>query len=34
MEVKQGCTHGYEMKNCMRYVFTPQEIKDVGVKQK
>ena len=27
MEVKQGCTHGYEMKNCMRFVVTPKGIK-------
>ncbi|OGV36424.1 MAG: hypothetical protein A2X48_03460 [Lentisphaerae bacterium GWF2_49_21] len=33
MEVKQGCTHGYEMKKCMRYVITPKEIKDVGEKK-
>lgn len=33
MEVKQGCTHGYEMKHCMSYVITPKEIKDVGAKK-
>jgi cephalosporin-C deacetylase len=33
MEVKQGCTHGYEMKHCMSYVITPKEIKDVGEKK-
>ncbi len=33
MEVKQGCTHGYEMKHCMKYVITPKEIKDVGEKK-
>jgi cephalosporin-C deacetylase-like acetyl esterase len=33
MEVKQGCTHGYEMKRCMRYVITPKEIKEVGEKK-
>ena len=30
MEVKQGCTHGYEMKHCMKYVISPKEVKDVG----
>ncbi len=30
MEVKQGCTHGYEMKHCMRYTITPKGIKNVG----
>lgn len=29
MEVKQGCTHGYEMKHHMRYVMSPAGIKDV-----
>ncbi|OGV59972.1 MAG: hypothetical protein A2X45_16700 [Lentisphaerae bacterium GWF2_50_93] len=33
MEVKQGCTHSYEMKKCMKYVITPKEIKDVGEKK-
>ncbi len=33
MEVKQGCTHGYEMKHCMKYVISPKEIKDVGEKK-
>lgn len=33
MEVKQGCTHGYEMKHCMRFVVTPREIKEVGAKK-
>lgn len=33
MEVKQGCTHGYEMKHSMRYVITPKEIKEVGEKK-
>ncbi|MGD0091565.1 MAG: acetylxylan esterase [Planctomycetota bacterium] len=33
MEVKQGCTHGFEMKHCMRYVITPKAIKDVGEKR-
>jgi len=34
MEVKQGCTHGYEMKNCMRFVVTPQGIRDIGARKK
>lgn len=33
MQVKQGCTHGFEMKHCMQYVITPKEIKDVGEKK-
>lgn len=33
MELKQGCTHGYEMKHCMRFVITPKEIKEVGEKK-
>jgi len=33
MEVKQGCTHGYEMKNALRYVVTPKGIVEVGVRQ-
>ena len=33
MEVKQGCTHGFEMKHCMQYVITPKEIKDGGEKK-
>ena len=33
MEVKQGCTHGYQMKNFQSYVITPQGVKDVQVKE-
>lgn len=33
MEVKQGCTHGYQMKNFQSYVTTPQGVKDVQVKE-
>jgi len=33
MDVKQGCTHGYEMKHYMRFVITPKEIKEVGEKK-
>ena len=32
MEVKQGCTHGYQMKHCMSYTITPQGIDNVGAK--
>jgi len=28
MEVKQGCTHGYEMKHCVKYTITPAGIKN------
>lgn len=30
MDVKQGCTHGYEMKQAMRFVLTPQGVKETG----
>jgi len=30
LEVKQGCTHGYEMKHALRYVLTPQAIQVLG----
>ncbi len=33
MLVKQGCTHGYEMKHCMQYTISPAGITDVGAKQ-
>lgn len=33
MEVKQGCTHGYQMKNHQSYVVTPEGIKDAQVKE-
>ena len=33
MEVKQGCTHGYEMKRCMKFTMTPDGIKDAGNKK-
>jgi cephalosporin-C deacetylase-like acetyl esterase len=32
MEVRQGCTHGYEMKHYLKYNFTPQGIQEVGEK--
>jgi len=34
MEVKQGCTHGYKMKNHMKYAISPTGVKDVGVAKK
>lgn len=33
MEVKQGCTHGYEMKHCTRFLVTPKEIKEIVEKK-
>jgi cephalosporin-C deacetylase-like acetyl esterase len=33
MLVKQGCTHGYEMKHCMQYTISPAGITDVGAKK-
>jgi cephalosporin-C deacetylase-like acetyl esterase len=33
MLVKQGCTHGYEMKRAMQFTVTPAGIKDVGAKK-
>ena len=33
MQLKQGCTHGYEMKHCMQFEITQKEIKDVGAKK-
>ena len=33
MLVKQGCTHGYEMKHCMEYTIAPSGITDVGAKK-
>ncbi|MBN2711308.1 MAG: acetylxylan esterase, partial [Planctomycetes bacterium] len=34
MEVKQGCTHSYKMKNHMKYVISPKGTADVGVTSK
>ncbi len=33
MLVKQGCTHGYEMKHCMQYTISPAGIADIGAKK-
>ncbi len=33
MEVKQGCTHAYEMKHCIRFTISPQGITNVGEKK-
>jgi cephalosporin-C deacetylase len=33
MLVKQGCTHGYEMKHCMQFTISPSGITDVGAKK-
>jgi len=32
MEVRQGCTHGYELKHYLKFILTPQAISDVGEK--
>ena len=34
MEVKQGCTHGYEMKDMQTFVITPEGVKDIVIKNK
>ena len=34
MEVKQGCTHSFQMKNHMKYVISPKGIKDIAEKNK
>jgi len=31
MEVKQGCTHGYQMKAHMKYVISPEGITNIGL---
>jgi len=33
MEVFQGCTHGYKMKNAMSYTYTPHGIEKIGIKK-
>ena len=32
MEVKQGCTHGYRMKQHRTFTITPEGVKDLKIK--